>query len=247
LREQLRALEGWGAGEPRNEVVALSLGIPDMDARLPWGGLPRGALHEIFAADVNDAGAATGFCAALAALFLKDRPGLVLWCEGVRTLDAGGLYAPGLARFRLAPEHLIAVRAVRDADVLWAMEEGLRAGHLAAVIGELDRISLTASRRLQLAAEEGGGAALLLRPPSAAPTPSAALTRWRIGARPDAREDANREPGLGAAGWRAELFRCRGGGGHVWEVEWRDETGGFSLAPPFRDGSAMPRPSRMAG
>lgn len=247
LRERVRALEGWGTGEASDIAASLSLGVADMDSRLPWGGLPRGALHEIFAADVNDAGAATGFCAALAALFLKERPGLVLWCEGARTLDAGGLYAPGLARFRLAPEQLVAVRAKRDADVLWAMEEGLRAGGPAAVIGELDGISLTASRRLQLAAEEGGVAAILLRPHSAAPTPSAAVTRWRIGARPDGRQEANREPGLGAAGWRAEMFRCRGGGGHAWEVEWRDETGGFTLAAPFRDGPAVPRPSRMAG
>jgi protein ImuA len=227
-----------------------------MDSRLPWGGLPRGALHEIFAADVDDAGAATGFCAALAALLLKNRPdssgaaetpGPVLWCEGARTLDAGGLYAPGLARFRLTPEDLIAVRVTRDDDVLWAMEEGLRAGRLAAVIGELDGISLTASRRLQLAAEESGGTALLLRPHSATPAPSAALTRWRIAARPETSLAEKNEPGLGAAGWRAEMFRCRGGGQHAWEVEWRDETGGFTLVAPFRDGPAVPRPSRMAG
>ncbi len=256
LRDRIHALESWGAGEPRTGGPALSLGIPDMDSRLPWGGLPRGALHEIFAADVDDAGAATGFCAALAALFLKERPessgppgppGPVLWCEGERTLDAGGLYAPGLARFRLAPEYLIAVRTTRDGDVLWAMEEGLRSGRLAAVVGELDGISLTASRRLQLAAEEGNVAALLLRPQNAAPTPSAALTRWRIGARPEAYGGENQEPGLGAAGWRADMFRCRGGRGHTWEVEWRDETGGFTLAAPFRDGPAVPRPSRMAG
>ena len=247
LREQVRALEGWGAQDPRKDAAAMSLGVSDMDSRLPWGGLPRGALHEIFAADVNDTGAATGFCAALAALFLKSRPGLVLWCEDARTLDAGGLYAPGLARFGLAPEQLVAVRATRDADVLWAMEEGLRAGGLAAVIGELNGISLTASRRLQLAAEEGRVAAMLLRPCNAAPPPSAAVTRWRIAARPDAREKENKEPGLGAAGWRAEMFRCRGGDGHAWEVEWRDETGGFTLAAAFRDGPALPRPSRMAG
>jgi protein ImuA len=250
LREQIRALEGWGAGAAGTAgktAAILSLGIPDIDCRLPWGGLPRGALHEIFAADVDDAGAATGFCAALAAMLLKNGRGSVLWCEGSRALDAGGLYAPGLARFRLPPERLIAVRAARDADVLWAMEEGLRAGRLAAVIGEIDGISLTASRRLQLAAEQGGVAALLLRPQSPAPAPSAALTRWRIGARPNAGQQTDPEPGLGAAGWRAEMFRCRGGGGHAWEVEWRDETGGFAMAAAFRDRSAVPRASRMAG
>ena len=42
------------------------------------------------------------------------------------------------------------------------MEEGLRCGQVAAVIGELGDMSLTASRRLQLAAEETGVTALSL-------------------------------------------------------------------------------------
>ena len=41
-------------------------------------------------------------------------------------------------------------------DLLWAMEEGLRSGQPALVIGEIDAVSLVASRRLQLAAEAGG-------------------------------------------------------------------------------------------
>jgi protein ImuA len=53
-------------------------------------------------------------------------------------------------------------------------------------------MSLTASRRLQLAAEETGVTALMLRPKTDKPTPSAAVTRWRL----DAVEHATRDTGI---------------------------------------------------
>jgi protein ImuA len=42
------------------------------------------------------------------------------------------------------------------------MEEGLRHSALAAVVGEVIRLPLTASRRLQLAAEQSGVTALVI-------------------------------------------------------------------------------------
>ena len=51
-------------------------------------------------------------------------------------------------------------------DVLLVVEEALRHVGLAAVVGEIDGpVSLTASRRLQLAAETSGGLGLMLRRP----------------------------------------------------------------------------------
>jgi hypothetical protein len=51
----------------------------------------------------------------------------------------------------------------KDAEVLPAMEEGLRHGGLAGVVGELVRLPLLPSRRLQLAAEASGVIAFALR------------------------------------------------------------------------------------
>ena len=204
-------------------------------------GFLRGALHEVFAAD---AGVATAFCALLAGRLVRDG-NFILWCGQPRALDAGELYAPSLRAFGVDPERVILVRARRDADALWAMEEGLRSRSLAAAVGEVAELNLTAGRRLQLAAEAGGAAAIVLRPDRGTPSPGAAATRWRIGEPSDRTVGALQEPpppGLGAAQRQAKPFRCRGGAFRT--IEWNDETGDFSVAAPVRDGPrALPEPA----
>jgi protein ImuA len=72
----------------------------------------------------------------------QQRP--VLWCSEKRDL-----FAPGLASAGLHPENVIYAEATRANDVLLLMEEGLRHASLGGVVGEVGRMSLTASRRLQ--------------------------------------------------------------------------------------------------
>lgn len=274
LRRHIRRLEGFGGTLAGANRRILPFGIDEIDGRLPDGGIVRGALHEIFAAD---AGIATAFCALLAGRLSGHRnvavtemgtgmemktgaetgSGAILWCERPRTLDAGALYGPALRQFGIDPARLILVRARRDADVLWAMEEGLRCARLAVVVGEAQTISLTASRRLQLAAGESGVTALALRPASDRPPPSAALTRWRLAAagrgdgdkseRDDNRLSQSAPPGLRAARWQVDLFRCRGGTPANWMMEWSDETGDFSVAALVRDRPAVPSAAGLAG
>ena len=234
LRARIAAIEGAGPGgegqgEGQGERQVRPLGVPEIDAALPWGGLRLAALHEVAALD---AGAGVGFMAALLAL-LSGAEGVALWCLAARAIsESGGLYGPGLAAFRLEPRRLIVVRGRSDREVLWAMEEGLRSGALAAVAAEVTELDLGSSRRLQLAAEAGGTTALLLRPRSAGLGPSAALTRWRLGAAPSAPETgAPVGPGaIGALRWRVELWRCRGGVPHDWLIEWCHETGDLRMA-----------------
>ena len=212
---------------------AMRTGVAGIDSTLPWGGLPRG-VHEIAMPSTDAAG--TGF----AAVLLAARPGPVLWCRSRRVaVESGRLYGVGLARFGLAPERLILVEADKPADLLWAMEEGLRAGKYASVVGEGAAPDLTASRRLQLAAEAGEGVALLLSEIS--PTalagrgaPLACMTRWRAAS-------VSTEPEAGGPGrprWELELRHCRGGGRpQSWIVEWDDATLSLSLVFPLADRS----------
>jgi protein ImuA len=235
LRLTLARLEP--AAPPAGRV--LPLGLAALDRVLPGGGLRRGALHELHGA--QQPGAAQGFAVGLLGRLMA-AAGYAAWI-GPRS----DLFAPGLAALGLAPERLIVVRA-RGATALWALEEALRSPGLVAALAEVERIDLTASRRLQLAAEaKGVTALLLLRPPRAAGAvagASAAATRWRITALPG-RAGAGRA--LGPPAWRVELFRCRGGRTGVWQIGWREE-GWHEIADPVLVAAdARDRPAAQAG
>jgi protein ImuA len=73
------------------------------------------------------------------------------------------LFAPALARVGLHPDRVIFCETWKDRGVLPAMEEGLKCGGLAGVVGEVSKLSLNASRRLQLCAGESGVTALIIR------------------------------------------------------------------------------------
>src|SRR6266571_3156344 len=99
----------------------LAFGIPTLDAAL-GGGLSAGALHEIAAAREAEIPAATGFALILAA---RNRGPVVWIAEDMALAENGAPYGAGLEDLGLAPERLIAVRAAKSRDVLWAMEEAL--------------------------------------------------------------------------------------------------------------------------
>jgi protein ImuA len=164
----------------------------------------------------------------------------VLWC-----LPRPDLHGPGLAAHGLDPGRVVMVSAPRDAEILWAMEEGLRAPGIAAVVGEVGGLPAVASRRLQLAAERSGITAFLLRrwrdggqAARERALPNAATTRWRIAALPSG--PLRNEPGVGRPRWRVELLRCRGGEPACWEVEVADATGHVSLAAALADRPIAP-------
>jgi len=235
LRRELRRFEVGAAGP---EAV-VPFGDPLLDQALPWGGLRRGGLHEIAGEGAD--GSAAGFAAALLARLAKTQTGAgsILWCRSRRfDQEIGQPYGPGLARFGLRPAQLLVVAVSRPADVLWAMEEGLRCRGLAVVLGEGITPDLTASRRLQLAAEAGGSTALLLSH-GAAGSASAALSRWRVKALPS-RPDPGGGPGRPR--WQAALRRCRGGRPGEWCLEFDDATLRFTVVAALAD-----RPLAAAG
>jgi protein ImuA len=241
LRARVRQIErpaAWAHG-------VVPFGLSAIDRVLPGGGLARGAVHEILGAggDEEDGALAAGFAAAILAR-LGDGSGPVLWC-----LPRPDLYGPGLAALGLDPDRLVLLAARADADLLWAMEEGLRTPGLAAVVGEIGAFAAVASRRLQLAAERSGVTGLVLRRWREAAEAArerglanAATTRWRVAALPSAPTLPSPAAGgglgrgwVGAARWRVELLRCRGGEPAAWEVEVADATGALSVAAAMAD------------
>lgn len=201
----------------------LRLGIEDVDARL--GGLPRGALHEIFAGTDGHAGAAIGFAAVLARLVCAKRS--LLWVrQDFAALEYGEIAASGLLELGLDPHRLILVRAADALGVLRVAADALACGGLGAVVAEIPGnpkiLDLTASRRLVFAAARKNVTALLLRL-NATPTPSAAETRWMVrAARSDSADDD-----WGRPRFDVTLARHRHGATGQWLMEWSCDDGHF--------------------
>jgi len=224
--------------------ATLPFGVPPIDAALPGGGLALGALHEV-AGGGN--GAIDGAAAALFAAGIAARArGHVLWC-----VTRQDLFAPALAQAGLSPARVIYVEAGDERSVLACFEEGLRHGGLGAVVAEVARLSMTASRRLQLAAESSGtiGVAVRRWRRQAEATdfgqPTASVTRWRVSALPSAPLPV---PGVGRPRWLLELMRRRAGEGADFEVEACDAKGRLALPAELADGpaAAHARASRAA-
>jgi protein ImuA len=131
-------------------------GLKAVDDALPFGGLALGAVHELceYGAEAWRAPLAPLFAASIRSRL----SGPVLWC-----LHSRDLFAPALARVGLHPDRVIYCETWKDAEVLPAMEDGLRHAGLAGVVGELTKLPLNASRRLQLAAESSGTVAFAVR------------------------------------------------------------------------------------
>jgi hypothetical protein len=173
-----------------------------------------------------------------------------IWiAEDLSLAENGAPYGPGLHEAGIVPEHLITVAAAHGRDVLWAMEEALRCHAVGVVIGELRArdIDQVATRRLSLAAAAGNTFGLILR---TAPddTPSAAATRWIIGAAPSVPARGGERSGIGPPRLVAHLVRNRRGHLGAWIVEWNSVEQRFKLAthPEPVAGAASDRPHRAA-
>jgi protein ImuA len=177
----------------------------------------------------------------------------VLWiAEDLSLAENGAPYGPGLDGMGIAPERLITVIAPRARDVLWAMEEALRCRAVGMVIGEIRPrgIDQVATRRLALAAAAGNALGLILY---TAPDdgPSAAATRWILGAAPPSPhsgEGDERCHGVGPPRLIARLVRNRRGHLGAWIVEWNSVEQRFELATHSEPvaGAAFGRPHRTA-
>ena len=238
---QLKArLASLSRHETGGETGRFTLGMDRVDAYLDPGPCLF-CLHDIHAGTAADAVAASAFALGLATRATRDRP-LVWVFQNPASQEAGGLHGPGLYEWGLRPESVLVVR-VRDATAMLAAgEEALKSGAVGAVLlsgwGEARAMSLTASRRLALAARAGGSTAFVVRAAAAA-MPSAAETRWSVRAALSTGLEAG-APGRPA--FVAALTRSRQGAPPTeWTLEWDRETRAFAEPAPL-SGRLVPVP-----
>lgn len=161
--------------------------------------LKRARVHEAQGAGV------VSFAGALAAVL----PGEVLWIAERWRMDH--LNPQGLAAF-FDPARLLMVHPKDHIDALACAEESLRSGAVGLVVAELSApLTLTAGRRLQLAAEAGQVTGLcLIRDGQGS---NAAQTRWTCQPVFDADD---------STGARWDLKKNKSGTLGAWHVRWDD-------------------------
>jgi hypothetical protein len=188
LADLLRHPGIWRRGAAaRPKIDAEPTGLADLDARLPGGGWPRGALSEILI-EHDGIGECSLALPALAALTEAGRRVVFVAPPYIP-------YPPALTAAGIDLAKVVHIDAA-DADTHWTAEQCLRAGCCGAVLSWMPRTDYQKLRRLQLAAETGNAIGFVFRPLAAARETSPAALRLRVS--------------VSESGPRVEILKCRG-------------------------------------
>lgn len=208
---QKNILQWQGINVPQAGTTSFA-GLEQIEAAFPNAVFPTGAIHEFLTEEPEYAAACGGFLGGLLKVFMQ-HGGICLWISTSRSL-----FPPALKNFGVDPDRIIFIDLKQKKDILWSMEEALKCGSLAAVIGEIEEISFTESRRLQLVVEKSKVTGFILRTNTKKLSTTACVARWRIKSLPSEFEDGM--PGLGFPRWNVELLKVRNGNPGSWMIEW---------------------------
>ena len=160
----------WRGSElARSACPSIASGFAALDAELPGGGWPRGALTEILPQH-EGIGELRILGPALAQLASQGK--FIAWIAPPYLP-----YAPALAAAGIGLARVLIVKTAGDGDSFWATEQALRSAACGGVLAWPREIRYTQLRRLQLAAEGGRCLAVLFRPTQAAREPTPAVLR----------------------------------------------------------------------
>lgn len=180
-RAVLRRPEDFGDAVWRADALARAAGATVasghavLDAELPGGGWPVGALSEILQAHSGQ----HEWRLLLPALIKPDvrgRAGAPVVLVGAPHWPFG----PGLQAQGLDARRLLCVQADREAERLWATEQALRCAAVSAVLAWLPQARADALRRLQMAALAHQKLLFVMRPAQAQADSSPAVLRLAV-------------------------------------------------------------------
>ena len=184
-------IPGVWRGHELAPVKARSTGYVALDALLPGGGWPIGALTELVPL-IEGIGEVDVLRIALKRLCDEKRHIVFVRPPYIP-------YAPALLRAGLPLPRVLWIDAAHDEDARWAAEQTLREGAAGAVLLWSPAAADRPLRRLQLAAEEGQSLAFIYRPAVTLHNSSPAALRIVL------------RPAPGALG--VEVLKARGGRG----------------------------------
>ncbi len=177
----------WRADQMASAVGSvLSSGYPALDAQLPGGGWPVGALTELLQVQSGVGEWGLLLPALACSLSRATSPRATLVLVGAPHVPLG----PALLARGLDAQRLLWVRTDTPAARAWACEQALRCADVTAVLAWLPQVRTDALRRLHLAAHDHAKLLWVLRPAAAQHESSPAPLRLLL---------ATASPGLGAA------------------------------------------------
>ncbi|MFT3910909.1 MAG: Error-prone repair protein ImuA [Ferruginibacter sp.] len=209
LQREMLSLQGYKTAI-KNAALDNMLG-PVKNA-FPNASFPLGAIHEFISNNPEDGAATAGFISVIIAALMRNS-GALVWISTSRTI-----FPPALKTFGISPDRIIFIDLKKEKEILWAMEEALKCKGLSAVIGEMQELDFTASRRLQLVVEESRVTGFVLRRNPRSINTTACLTRWHVSSLQS--ELLHGMPGVGFPRWQVELLKVRNGTPGKWQIEF---------------------------
>jgi len=199
-----------------NPIIDLTLN--PLRHAFPNSSFPTAAIHEFITESKESSSSTSGFIAGILTSLMKNA-GTTMWISTSRKL-----FPPALKAYGIEPDRFVFVDIKKEKDVMWAMDEALKCDALSAVVGEMQELTFTESRRLQLAVEKSRVTGFVLRTNPRKINTTACVSRWKI--TPMHSEPIDGMPGIGFPQWKVELLRIRNGKPGTWELRW--ENGRFN-------------------
>jgi hypothetical protein len=176
------------AGRDPSALTSAPSEVPEIDAALPGGGWPVGAIVELLSTQVG-IGELRLVMPTLARMTRAERYVALVAPPYVP-------FAPALAQHGIDLKYLLVIDARSSEDALWAFEQTLRCRSFDAALAWTAVVKDREVRRLQLAAEAGRSIGFLYRPGAAARESSPAAVRLQL------QRDTQ--------GLAIEILKCRG-------------------------------------
>lgn len=217
LQKDILLLQGF---KPAN-VASNDCGLGFIRHAFPASTFPLAALHEFLCTSAEETAASCGFISGILTSLMKNG------APSVWVTSSTSVFPVALKSFGIDPHKIIFIQAKKPKEILWTIEEALKCDAICSVVGDINEISFTESRRLQLAVEHSKVTGFLIRnnPKNHA---TASVTKWKIKPLPSAKDSLI--PGITFPRWDVELIKVRNGKPGNWQMQWRK--GCFELIQP---------------
>lgn len=207
LHALFEQVQVWQANARHAPASGIRTGIHSLDAALPTGGWPPGALTEILL-PAWGLGELDLLMPTLARLTHNQQ----------RIALIAPPFIPHAAAWQRAGvrlDHVDLIECTDAARALWAFEQCLRAACHAAVVGWPDHATPAQLRRLQVAADQGQTPGFILRHQRHAVQASPAALRMQL-----------------LAGHAVQIIKCRGGAIPAHALSFRPASNAPAMTPP---------------